>query len=65
MLPIRPSLSGIDSGVYHPGVCVVPQVRFLDSEVAYWQTVTQHYMVNGSSTNPPSAANVHALDGTR
>ena len=43
----------------------VKQVRFLDSEVAYWQTATQHYMVNGSSTNPPSAVNVHALDGTR
>eukprot|EP00878_Enallax_costatus_P007526 GHUV01007882.1.p1 GENE.GHUV01007882.1~~GHUV01007882.1.p1 ORF type:complete len:370 (+),score=87.34 GHUV01007882.1:171-1280(+) len=43
----------------------VKQVRFLDSEVAYWQTATQHYMVNGSSTNPPKAANVHALDGTR
>jgi len=41
------------------------QVRFLDPEVAYWQTATQHYMVNGSGTNVPSAVNVHALDGTR
>jgi len=43
----------------------IKQVRFLDPEVAYWQTATQHYMVNGTATNPPSAANVHALDGTR
>lgn len=41
------------------------QVRFLDPEVAYWQTATQHYMVNGSSSHAPSAVNVHALDGTR
>lgn len=40
-------------------------MRFLDPEVAYWQTASQHQMVNGSSSNPPSAANVHALDGTR
>lgn len=43
----------------------VKQVKFLDPEVAYWQTATQHYMVNGSGTNPPRAENVHALDGTR
>lgn len=43
----------------------VKQVRFLDSEVAYWQTAVQQSMVNGSSTNPPTAVNVHALDGTR
>jgi hypothetical protein len=43
----------------------VRQVSFLDPEVAYWQTATQHAMVNGNSTNTPDAANVHALDGTR
>lgn len=43
----------------------VKQVAFLDPEVAYWQTATQHYMVNGNSINPPNATNVHALDGTR
>jgi hypothetical protein len=43
----------------------VRQVLFLDPEVAYWQTATQHAMVNGNSTNTPSAVNVHALDGTR
>jgi hypothetical protein len=43
----------------------VRQVSFLDPEVAYWQTATQHAMVNGNSTNTPSAVNVHALDGTR
>jgi hypothetical protein len=43
----------------------VKQVRFLDSEVAYWQTATAHATVNGSSTPTPSAADVHALDGTR
>lgn len=43
----------------------VRQVAFLDPEVAYWQTATQHAMVNGNSTNRPDAVNVHALDGTR
>ena len=43
----------------------VRQVAFLDPEVAYWQTATQHAMVNGNSTNTPDAVNVHALDGTR
>ncbi|KAF6235943.1 hypothetical protein COO60DRAFT_484505 [Scenedesmus sp. NREL 46B-D3] len=43
----------------------VRQVSFLDPEVAYWQTATQHAMVSGNCTNTPSAVNVHALDGTR
>lgn len=43
----------------------IKQACFLDSEVAYWQTALQHGMVSGSGTNPPSAVNVHALDGTR
>jgi len=44
----------------------VRQVRFLDSEVAYYQTATAHLMVNGSLGAPlPRASDAHALDGTR
>jgi hypothetical protein len=43
----------------------VRQVRFLDADVAYWQAATQHYMVSGSSTAPPKASKVYALEGTR
>jgi hypothetical protein len=44
----------------------VRQVRFLDAEVAYWQTAAGHLMVNGSLGAPlPRAADAHALDGTR
>jgi hypothetical protein len=43
----------------------VRQVRFLDADVAYWQAATQHYIVSGSSTAPPKASKVYALEGTR
>jgi hypothetical protein len=43
----------------------IRQVRFLDAEVAYWQTAGQHYMVNGTTTEAPTASTMHALDGTR
>jgi hypothetical protein len=43
----------------------IRQARFLDNEVAFWTTAQAHAAVNGSSSNTPSAVNVHALDGTR
>jgi hypothetical protein len=44
----------------------VRQVRFLDAEVAYWQTAAAHYMVNGTlGAPPPRATAARALDGTR
>ena len=42
------------------------QVRFLDAEVAVWQTAAAQLAVNGAGAAPlASAAGAHALDGTR
>eukprot|EP00879_Flechtneria_rotunda_P011556 GHRR01012070.1.p1 GENE.GHRR01012070.1~~GHRR01012070.1.p1 ORF type:complete len:387 (+),score=140.43 GHRR01012070.1:185-1345(+) len=60
-----PNPSALSSALTRVASGKVRQVSFLDLEVAYWQTAIQHYMVNGSSINPPSAVKVHALDGTR
>ena len=44
----------------------VRQVRFLDAEVAHWQTAAAALAVNGAAAAPlPRAADVHALDGAR
>jgi hypothetical protein len=44
----------------------VRQVRFLDSEVAHWQTASAQLMVNGTLGAPlPRAAGAAALHGTR
>lgn len=48
-----------------PGAPQVRDVRFLDTDVVYWQTATQHYMVNGTSVPAPRASDVRALDGVR
>jgi hypothetical protein len=44
----------------------VRQVRFLDSEVAHWQTASAQLMVNGTLGAPlPRASDAAALHGTR
>jgi hypothetical protein len=43
----------------------VRHVRFLDSEVAYWNLATQHIVVEGVTSNPPKANHIRALEGLR